>query len=96
MKGNKRLAGMLALLLAVSLAACGRSASQETDASAPIGVATEAPAQENTEETVTADEGGLLALEEIPEEYLESSSQPGQVVIDTAAAYFNDVICCEL
>ena len=77
---------MLALLLAVSLAACGRSASQETDASAPIGVATEAPAQENTEETVTADEGGLLALEEIPEEYLEgvcsavshrSGSEPG-------------------
>lgn len=81
MKGTKTLAGMLALLLAVSLAACGRPASQETDASASAGAAAEeAPAQENTEETVTAEEGRLLALEEIPEEYLESSGQPGQVV----------------
>ena len=81
MKGNKRLAGMLVLFLAVSLVACGRPASQETDTSAPAGAATEeAPAQETMEKMVTADEGGLLTLEEIPEEYLESSSQSGQVV----------------
>lgn len=80
MKGTKTLAGMLALFLAVSLTACDRPASQETDTSAPAGLAVEAPVQENTEVTVTADEDGLLTLEEIPEEYLESSGQPGQVV----------------
>lgn len=80
MKRTKTLAGILALFLAVSATACDRPASQETDTSAPAGAAAELPVQENTEETVTADEGGLLTLEKIPEEYLESSDQPGQVV----------------
>lgn len=75
MKGIKILAGMLALILAVSVTACGRSEVQEDTPSE-----TTAQETESTEATEAMGENELLTLEEIPDEYLASSDQPGQVV----------------
>lgn len=75
MKGSKTIAGMLALLLAVSVTACGRSETQEDTPSE-----TTAQETENIEGTEAMGETELLTLEEIPDEYLASSDQPGQVV----------------
>lgn len=60
MEGAKIIAGMLALLLAVSVTACGSSQAQEQDTSVP----SETNAQE-TESTEAMGETELLAPEEI-------------------------------
>lgn len=89
MKGTKILAGMLALLLAVSVTACGRSEAQEQDTAIPAETKTQE--NESTEAIEAIGETELLTLEKIPDEYLESSDQPGQVVrIDYESNTYNE------
>lgn len=78
MKGTKILAGMMALLLAVSVTACGRSASRESEI--PVSSEVSTRETENTEAVEPSEGSGPLVLDEIPEEYLEISNHPGQVM----------------
>lgn len=70
MKTNKVTALILALVLAVSVTACGRTASSEQEKAAVSEI--------NIQEDEAQDE--KLTLEDITDEYLASSNQPGQVV----------------
>lgn len=86
MKGTKILAGILTLTLAVSVTACGRSEDREDTPSE-----TTAQETESTEVTDAMGKTELLTLEEIPDEYLASSDQPGQVVrIDYASNTYDE------
>lgn len=78
MKRNKFLTGVLAVALSISLSACGRLNIQGQEASA--SAETKEQESESTQMAETMSKNNPLTLEKIPEEYLETSSQPGQVV----------------
>lgn len=85
MKLSKIPALLLAFSMVLSLAACGESSSQEEESvSAAEGLSTTEHMTESTapdsEEQTDFSDAAPLELEEIPEEYLETSTQPGRVV----------------
>lgn len=63
----------------LSLTACGKAPSQEAESVSAAEHMTENTAPDNEERTDFSD-AAPLKLEEIPEEYLETSTQPGSVV----------------
>lgn len=97
MKLSKIPALLLAFSMVLSLAACGESSSQEEES---MSVAerlsttehvTESTAPDSEEQTDFSDEAPL-ELEEIPDEYLETSPQPGRVVrIDNETNTYDEV-----
>ena len=70
---------LLALSMVLSLTACGEAPSQEAESVSAAEHMTENAAPDNEERTDFSD-AAPLELEKIPEEYLETSTQPGSVV----------------